>query len=465
MYIPFGYFSTTGEPLTLEYIIVAGGGGGGSGIGGGGGAGGAITGSIFLAADSYTITVGDGGSRAADGENSSFFNLTAIGGGAGGSDNGSGSDGGSGGGVGGVTTGPFLPGSGTAGQGNNGGDHQFRAAGGGGGQSEVGGDGIGDIVGGAERGGNGGDGVLWLNGSYYAGGGGGGSFAGNQQSSGGQGGGGIGRASSGTDGGDATNQTGGGGGGGGSDSFGDSDGGLGGSGVVIIRYSGTTQLATGGAISFVGDKTYHTFTNNGTFTIGGEIPPAGSVIPGSVVEVVNTDTGSFFNDRYNGPASLLDIPTTGVSLEIWAKNPSLTQNYDAFIGIWDEENQPDRDWIEIRQVSGGDVYGEIYDQTGGGNKQTNPKSAVADVNEFWHHVLTFDSGSSELLYYRNGQLEGSGSNAELEASANYRRVYVGQQEDGPVSNMYVGEYRIYTSSLDASDVLFNFNGTKTRYGY
>jgi hypothetical protein len=42
-------------------------------------------------------------------------------------------------------------------------------------------------------------------------------------------------------------------------------GGAGGSGVVIIRYSGSTR-GTGGTITSSGGYTYHTFTTSGTYT-------------------------------------------------------------------------------------------------------------------------------------------------------------------------------------------------------
>jgi hypothetical protein len=45
----------------------------------------------------------------------------------------------------------------------------------------------------------------------------------------------------------------------------DRTGSNGGSGVVIVRYSGT-QRATGGTVTTVGGYTYHTFTSSGTFT-------------------------------------------------------------------------------------------------------------------------------------------------------------------------------------------------------
>jgi hypothetical protein len=43
------------------------------------------------------------------------------------------------------------------------------------------------------------------------------------------------------------------------------NGAAGGSGVVIIRYSGG-QRATGGTVTTVSGYTYHTFTSSGTFT-------------------------------------------------------------------------------------------------------------------------------------------------------------------------------------------------------
>ena len=41
----------------------------------------------------------------------------------------------------------------------------------------------------------------------------------------------------------------------------------GGSGIVIVRYPGTSALATGGNITFNGGYVYHTFTSSSTFTI------------------------------------------------------------------------------------------------------------------------------------------------------------------------------------------------------
>ena len=230
----------------VEVLVVAGGGGGGAGwYAGGGGAGGLIYNAAFaVTAQTYTITVGAGGAgstsvvvRGANGENSVFSSLTAVGGGCGGSRTAqqSGVSGGSGGGASWPST---AGGAGTAQQGNAGGTNaggNYGASGGGAGAA--------GLAGNASPYGR--DGAIGAEYSisgtatYYAGGGAGGSDS-SLSRIGGLGGGG--RASNTTiAAGNGTPNTGGGGGGGSSvEGSGGSGiyerGGNGGSGIVIIKY-------------------------------------------------------------------------------------------------------------------------------------------------------------------------------------------------------------------------------------
>lgn len=259
----------------IEYLIVGGGGGGGRIVGGGGGAGGYIAGSTTISPSvAYSIVVGAGGSpqaagalpAAGTGSNSSFYSLTAIGGGGGAGYNGnigtySGASGGSGGGA----WAPNPGGSGTAGQGNSGGtgvangSYYDETSGGGGGAGASG------SSGNSSASGNGGAGTTWSNGTTYAGGGGGGAANGpgatKTAGSAGSGGGGAGGNPNGGSG--SANTGGGGGGGAGHSTVGTP--GTGGSGVVIIRYVGA-QRGTGGTVTSSGGYTYHTFTTSGTYT-------------------------------------------------------------------------------------------------------------------------------------------------------------------------------------------------------
>jgi len=225
----------------IDYLAVAGGGGGGTFLGAGGGSGGLLTAtSATVSAIAYAATVGAGGAGATvertqggAGSNSTFYGVTAVGGG-GGAANGSGQRDGVSGGSGGGAVSSGTPGAGTAGQGNEGGAGSGTGVlgqGGGGGAGAVGGDATST---------NGGDGGVGLQNSitgtalYYAGGGGGSAYApsGGIAGEGGEGGGGDGGTTAGSD---ADANTGGGGGGSDRDTV-TPAGGNGGSGIVIVRY-------------------------------------------------------------------------------------------------------------------------------------------------------------------------------------------------------------------------------------
>ena len=240
-----------GTDPTAEYLIIGGGGAGAQRHGGGGGAGGVVGGSLSISAQSYNVSVGAGGPALAqtvlpsigtptNGQSSSIFGITALGGGAGGS--------GSGGSGGGGTAGAGASGgSGTAGQGNSGGsgsmgpfsNESSYAGGGGGGAGSAGSNATSSTP---AMAGNGGDAItssITGNLQFYAAGGGGGvastGTAGpsGQGGSGGWGGGNGGRNFGAGSGAANTGSGGGGGGFSGSTNF---PSGRGGSGVVIVRY-------------------------------------------------------------------------------------------------------------------------------------------------------------------------------------------------------------------------------------
>jgi hypothetical protein len=72
---------------SVEYLIIGGGGGGGNNHGGGGGAGAVVNGTYNVTSNSYSVTVGNGGTQTTNGSDSSIFGFTALGGGVGGGAN------------------------------------------------------------------------------------------------------------------------------------------------------------------------------------------------------------------------------------------------------------------------------------------------------------------------------------------------------------------------------------------
>jgi hypothetical protein len=250
-----GTFNCTDAGEKMVKVLVIGGGGGGSA--GGGGAGGYQYDSArTINAQSYSVTVGSGGSGhdnsiiGDNGNNSVFDNIVAYGGGGGGKNTGvpstsQGADGSSGGG--GSYSGGGLVLGGIGSQGNNGGTNGDTSspflAGGGGGIGEAGGDASGDNAG------NGGSGVAnSITGSsiFYAGGGGGGAYTSGTPGNGGLGGGGNGGSDTEAGSNGVANT---GGGGGGAGGVGSPSGGNGGSGVVVISYPSPPSITGSGTIN------------------------------------------------------------------------------------------------------------------------------------------------------------------------------------------------------------------------
>jgi len=330
--------------------VIGGGGGGGAGRGGGGGAGGLIYNNAFpvSSGQTYTVVVGVGGASATgignSGTNSTFYNITAIGGGGGGKSGGDGTGltGGSGGGAGDDSSGSYSGGAGTGSQGFAGGMSNKLGAkesgGGGGGASAVGSPGI---VGTGGTGGDGGDGLSYgISGTttYYAGGGGAGSgySTGALKGVGGLGGGGSGSQHSINVGSVAvlgTINTGGGGGGG---TYSDgirTNGAAGGSGIVIIRYAkfdsifsdgwftvdGPTSVALGSSftlpvyspsdgVTVTGTDTFDVNTA-GTYTVTYAVEGKASVVRSFVVELTFRYLGFYVEPTGSHP-NLLEVALT-----------------------------------------------------------------------------------------------------------------------------------------------------------
>ena len=296
-----GNFQITSGSGNVEVLVVAGGGGGGSG---GGGAGGIVYDAVKpMTTGTTTVTVGSGGTGGSNtfnggqGGDSVFDNITAEGGGFGAQDNTNGASGGSGGGggatsinVGAGGTSTQTASGGDTGYGNNGGSSPSSSpypSSGGGGAGSAGSGGSGS------QNGNGGNGMInpisgstigeFSSGNYYIGAGGGGGRSGVTSGSGGLGGGGNGATN--LSGGAGNTNTGSGGGGSYTTTYPSETSntslymgtGVGGSGVVIVRYVDDGSItATGGTVTTISgtislpDKSTNSIsiTATGTTTTG-----------------------------------------------------------------------------------------------------------------------------------------------------------------------------------------------------
>jgi len=475
----------------VEVLVVAGGGGGG-GWGGGGGGGGVIYNKSYSVTpgSAISVTIGNGGTpgtnaytSGGDGGNSVFGVLTAIGGGGGGHySNNNGRAGGSGGGGGGAETVTYglvsQGGSGTPGQGHNGGrgggrpTSQYNPGGGGGGAGEPGYN-FETFV---RLGGKGGDGLPFnISGRFqYYGGGGGGHTDGrdglNSTSFGGKGGGGRGgnyatprRGLNGAP------NTGGGGGG----SYGTSAGyecGTGGSGVVIVRYLGAQKATGGNTITNVDGYTIHTFTSgSSTFTPLSAPANSGTIYGNNDLSsnfhsalaygspTYNTANGG--NINYNG-SNYLEIkhtellkPSTGKITVIAWFNAAVVGNENVPI-IFNKEDEyevaagggwvsmairPDWNWRRIAPININQWYCVAVSHDG-----VNQRGYLNAVNTYTNPV-----GGEVGASYANDLRIGA-RNAPNAASSLFTGI--------------IGPIQIYNRALTQSEITQNFNALRGRFG-
>jgi len=468
------------QGLEVEYLIVAGGGGGGSRHGGGGGAGGLLTNfgilPIKLDLQSYSISVGLGGSGAASGtntegsqgQNSSAFNLTAIGGGAGSSLGSFSSlkDGGSGGGARGNSN--ALGGIGTANQGQNGGAGvpqlvaNFGLGGGGGGFSQSG------QSGNQTQRGKGGDGFdassfVGINigdGGWFAGGGGGGgSVPTSDVGLSGRGGGGHGNRGSSDNATSGTNGTGGGGGGGGHSVDINFVGKSGGSGIVIVRYRGS-QRAKGGTVTTFNGWTIHTFLQSGNFEVGGFIGDISG----------NTNHGELVNGPTFNSNNLGSLVFDGINDTVDITTLDLRQNftYECFVnhnvvsgfsflgqGIFSTSNG-----LHIWFRNATDLRFGMY------SNDTDANSLTTDVGVWYQYCFTYDHSTFLKQIYRNGvQLVGT----PVETQNSYLgtgtvRIGATYSSGGAYASGKFSLVKIYSKVLTPQEIRQNFYATRGRYG-
>lgn len=497
----------------IEVLVVGGGGGGGFQVGGGGGGGGVIYNSAYpvTPGNSYTVTIGAGGTGAANsstagtnGNPSRFDQLVALGGGRGANHStgatagGLGASGSSGGGGSGNDVSvSALGGAGTTGQGFAGGKGRgpngpnsgaFWA----GGDSWAGGGGGGAGGAGADstvnaQGGRGGDGLQFnISGTptYYGGGGGGcNSVTGNPRTIGGLGGGGNGRGNSD----DASDKNGtantGGGGGGVRDTSGSA--GNGGSGIVIVRYSltATSTVAIGQSRlnSISGDM--ETFNTVNSFNI----PRSPEHIVGnglvlhlngsSLVSGTTTwqDTSGYGNNgtltngpvynSTNGGNLLFDGSNDYVVINSFTGKPLNQITCEAWVY---PTRTPSTGTIRGGAISGSNsTYLGIIDSQDGGNthalhwaNQTTSSrtgSFIGSIpNNQWSHIVgTFDG--TRCKGYVNGVLVYDVAQTGTVTDATW---YVGNYAPNPTDGTHnwpgkIGVARIYNRSLSLDEIRQN----------
>jgi hypothetical protein len=458
---------------SVEVLVVAGGGSGGVDNGGGGGGGGVIYNANFLltAGTAYTVTVGAGGASRAgasddgpgnNGSNSVFGSLTAIGGSGGtgwtntalppGSSSYSGGSG-AGQSASNSTVNSRGAGTGTAGQGFNGGTAVAGLAGGGGGAGGAGGN--------ASSGNVGAGGIGFLSNisgvstTYAAGGAGGFDVATGVTST-------LPVSRNGTTkklteaGEDPCSPNTGHGGNGANHN--DENSGAGGSGIVIVRYFGPAR-ATGGTITSVGGYTIHSFTTVGSSTF---TPSAtwtdlsGNTNSGTLTDGPTYSSANGGYIAFNGTSNYITNSTN-----LFSGRTTTTGAYWVYITAYPAGNVGVLHmWSGVSQLA--------YDTTSGGIPQFWLNGAlIVSGNQLslntWYYMTWVTDGAFARIY-TNGVLVNSGAFTAAIATSTQPMYTFRRSDSAAYMAGRLSLLAVYNRALSATEILQNFNALRGRYG-
>jgi len=97
--------------------------------------------------------------------------------------------------------------------------------------------------------------------------------------------------------------------------------------------------------------------------------------------------------------------------------------------------------------------------------QTNAISTTTLVDNTWYYVMGIWSPGVSIKIYVNGILEQTTNTTRtnLRTSSDGWSIARGQSTNTTLCN--IGEFQLYTRALSDAEILANYNGTKTNYGY
>lgn len=196
----------------------------------------------------------------------------------------------------------------------------------------------------------------------------------------------------------------------------------------------------------------------------------------------NASPGYFTLDGVNDTIRFVEnssmINTSNMSIEMWMSVGSIGSKFAQFITNRDGSDYLVSIWIGIdnRQVvrtwnpSGTDTMVAIAGiGTGGAAYYTwsNNKFGTTNGDNNFHHVVaTFTSGTLKMYY--DGSLVGTNSSvaSSIYAGSEYYRIGGEYGAGNYTYNMAgnIGQVRFYHKELSSTEVLQNYNNTKSIYG-
>jgi hypothetical protein len=163
----------------------------------------------------------------------------------------------------------------------------------------------------------------------------------------------------------------------------------------------------------------------------------------------------YIQTTFNPYTSIGDNTSWTVSSWVYVSNVTTQQR---ILGVYDT-TRASRFWIGI--VNGGILFGY-------GNKGAYPISGTSVSANSWQNIIvTYSTTTGIISAYANGSINGTydyAGNSGNGTIANANITIGDSIGDSNLLNGNIGPIQIYNRALSASEVLFNYNGLKSRFG-
>lgn len=216
------------------------------------------------------------------------------------------------------------------------------------------------------------------------------------------------------------------------------------------------RIENGGLVLHLDAGDIKSYTGTGTvFVDRSRKRKNGSFVNSPVYSSSKIKSFGFSSNKYINIPNDTDFNTQTPSVEVWVKTNATTQN-----GFWFEKGSVNTQYSLFQE--GNSIQWRIH-ISGGYTNLTTTTANFMNTSKWYQVVATYSSGFRRL--YINGVLVNS-DNRSGTISTNSEGVRIGAYGGGSPSYFYNGSLaicKLYNKALTATEVLQNFNATKSRF--
>jgi hypothetical protein len=179
---------------------------------------------------------------------------------------------------------------------------------------------------------------------------------------------------------------------------------------------------------------------------------------GGTNTLYSSEGGGSFN--FNASGGIVFGNSTALNINnktivIWVKTNNTSQN-----GFWFEKGYVNTQYSFFQE--GGALTFRTYDTATNGDLDITTSSYMNTST--WYMMSAWYDGSTKVIYRDGASSVGSNNQGGYDGAADNTGIYVGQHISGYFFNGRIASIKVFDSALSSTDLNFEYNSTKARFG-